>query len=60
MGLTIKQISRRLVIVLAWIAAVTATGLIGGYKMQAFIVAYWVVLTMKNVIDYLGAEHDEN
>lgn len=51
--MTPKQISARLVIALAIIAAVTATGLIAGYKMQAWIVAYWVVLTGKNLIDYI-------
>lgn len=48
------KISHRLIIVLAVIAAVTATGLIAGYKMQAWIVAYWVVLTAKNLFDYAG------
>lgn len=42
-----------LIIVLAAISAVVATGLIAGYAMQAWIVAYWLVLTMKNLLDYV-------
>lgn len=53
-----KKLSARLVLVLAGIAAVTATGLIAGYKMQAWIVAYWLVLTMKNVVDYIGVNEN--
>lgn len=49
-----KQISNGLVIVLAAIAAVTATGLIAGYAMQPWIIGYWLVLTMKNIVDYIG------
>ena len=41
-----------LIIALATISAVVATGLIAGYAMQAWIVAYWLVLTMKNLLDY--------
>lgn len=54
----IKKISARLVIVLALIAAVTATGLIAGYAMQPFIIAYWLVLTIKNVVDYIGTKKE--
>lgn len=56
-----KEISARLVVVLAVIAAVTATGLIAGYAMQPFIVGYWVVLTAKNITDYLSgrAQNDQ-
>ena len=54
--MTAKQISAILIIVLAIIAAVVATGLIAGYVMQAWIVAYWVTLTMKNVVDYIGTK----
>lgn len=52
--MTAKQISAILIIILAIIAAVVATGLIAGYTMQAWIVSYWLVLTMKNVVDYIG------
>ena len=51
--MTNNQIINALIIVLALIAAIVATGLIAGYAMQAFIVAYWVVLTMKNLMDYV-------
>ena len=50
-----KKISAILIIVLAIIAAVVATGLIAGFVMQAWIVAYWVTLTAKNLVDYVGA-----
>ena len=36
------------------IAAIVATGLIAGYVMHAWIVAYWMVLTMKNLVDYIN------
>lgn len=49
-----KKISAVLVVVLALIAAVTATGLIAGYAMQPWIIGYWLVLTMKNVVDSIG------
>ena len=49
-----KQISAALVVVLAAIAAIVATGLIAGYVMQAWIVAYWMVLTAKNIVDYIN------
>lgn len=52
------RISAGLIIILAIIAAVTATGLIAGYAMQPWIVGYWLVLTMKNVVDYLGVKAD--
>ena len=56
--MTCKQISNRLIIVLALIAAITATGLLAGLTMQAWIVGYWVTLTMKNVVDYVGVKKD--
>lgn len=49
-----KQISARLVIVLAGIAAIVATGLIAGYNMYPWIVGYWLVLTAKNIVDYMA------
>ena len=49
-----KQISAALVVVLAAIAAIVATGLIAGYVMHAWIVAYWMVLTAKNIVDYIN------
>lgn len=53
------RISAGLIIILAIIAAVTATGLIAGYAMQPWIVGYWLVLTMKNVVDYIGTKEAE-
>lgn len=55
-----KQISNALILVLAVIAAIVATGLIAGYAMWAWIVAYWVTLTAKNLVDYLGAKGDKD
>lgn len=51
-----KQISNVLIIALAVIAAITATGLIAGYAMQPTIIIYWLVLTIKNVVDYIGVK----
>ena len=56
--MTCKQISNRLIIILAIIAAVVATGLIAGYAMWPAIIGYWVTLTIKNVVDYLGVKSD--
>lgn len=55
------RLTTLLIIVLAVIAAIVATGLIAGYAMQAWIVAYWLVLTMKNMVDYIGriAKHED-
>ena len=56
-----KRIQKTLILILATIAAVVATGLIAGYSMWAWIVAYWVVLTAKNMIDDIagGGRHGE-
>ena len=51
-----KRISAILILVLAVIAAVVATGLIAGYSMWAWIVAYWMTLTIKNVVDCIGTK----
>lgn len=54
-----KKLSQALIIVLAVIAAIVATGLIAGLSMWAWIVGYWVTLTVKNVADYVGSRcHD--
>lgn len=55
------RLTTLLIIALAVIAAIVATGLIAGYAMQAWIVAYWLVLTMKNMVDYIGRRypHDD-
>ena len=49
-----KKISQILIIVLAIIAAVVATGLIAGYVMYPWIISYWIALTAKNLVDYVG------
>ena len=46
------KLTNLLIIALAIISAVVATGLIAGYAMQAWIVAYWLTLLMKNLLDY--------
>jgi len=51
-----KEISAVMIIMLAIIAAIVATGLIAGYVMHAWIVAYWVTLTAKNLVDYIGTK----
>ena len=48
-----KNLTKILILVLAIIPAIVATGLIAGYSMWAWIVAYWIILTFKNVLDYL-------
>lgn len=48
--------TNKLIIALAAIAAVVATGLIAGFNMFPFIVGYWLVLTMKNLLDIAPAE----
>lgn len=50
------KISSRLVVALAVIAAITATGFAVGYKMQPWIVGYWTVLTAKNICDYIAIQ----
>jgi hypothetical protein len=53
-----KNLSAYLVIVLAVIAAVVAVGLIAGLAMWPVIILYWMVLTMKNVLDYLAMKEN--
>lgn len=45
------RISAALVVALAVNAATVCTGLLAGFNMQAFIVCYWAVLTVKHVTD---------
>ena len=40
-----------LIVALALMAAVIATGLLAGWSMWAWIVAYWLTLTLKNTLD---------
>jgi hypothetical protein len=56
-----KAIQKTLILILAVIAAVVATGLIAGCSMWAWIVAYWITLTAKNLMDYIagGQKHED-
>lgn len=56
-----KSVQKMLILTLAIIAAAVATGLIMGFSMWAWIVAYWITLTAKNLIDYVagGRRHGE-
>lgn len=54
-----RRITDILIIVLAVIAAVVATGLIMGWSMWAWIIIYWLTLTVKNVVDYIGRKRDD-
>ena len=49
-----QKLTNALILALAVIAAVVATGLIMGWSMWAFIIIYWLTLTVKNVVDYVG------
>lgn len=51
-----KKLSAYIVLLLAVIAAVVAVGLIAGLAMWPVIILYWMVLTVKNVVDYIGRE----
>jgi hypothetical protein len=54
-----KKLSAILVLMLAAIAAVVLIGLALSQSMWAWIIAYWAVLTVKNVVDYKGAKDDD-
>lgn len=49
-----RRITDALILALAVVAAVVATGLIMGWSMWAWIILYWLVLTAKNVLDWIG------
>lgn len=49
-----KRISRGLVFLLTAIAATVAGLLIAGKPAWFAIIIYWVVLTLKNLCDWLG------
>ena len=55
----LKKITNEFTIALAIIAAVTATGFIAGYKMQAFVSIYWCTVTMKYVCDIIATHHNK-
>ena len=50
----VKKITQALMLILAILSATVATGLIAGFSMWPWIVAYWVTLTMKNLLDVGG------
>jgi hypothetical protein len=54
-----RKLTDRLIIALAVIAAIVATGLIMGWSMWAAIILYWMVLTIKNVLDYTARAREE-
>ena len=49
-----KKLPAILVLMLAAIAAVVLIGLALSRSMWAWIIAYWAVLTVKNVVDFIG------
>ena len=49
-----KLISQLLVLMLIAIAGCVAIGLSKGANMWPVIILYWVVLTTKNVVDFIG------
>lgn len=50
-ALSLKRLVNTLTTILAILSALVAVGLIAKYSMWPFIVAYWCVLTLKNIID---------
>lgn len=50
-----KKIQKTLILILAVIAVSVAVILAAGYNAWPLIVAYWVVLTLKNWIDWIAA-----
>lgn len=53
--MTTKRLSALLVLALAAIALTVCAGLAAGRNMWPWIVAYWAVLTGKNIVDWIGA-----
>lgn len=56
--MTAKRLSALLVLALAAIALTVCAGLAAGRNMWPWIVAYWAVLTVKNVVDWIGREKE--
>ncbi len=48
-----------LVLALAAIALTVCSGLAAGRNMWPWIVAYWAVLTVKNIVDWIGTYRKE-
>lgn len=54
-----KITSAALVLALAAIALTVCAGLAAGVSMWPWIVGYWAVLTIKNIVDWIGARKNE-
>jgi len=50
----VKKITQTLMLILVILSATVATGLIAGFSMWPWIVAYWIILAMKNLLDAGG------
>lgn len=57
--MTEKRLSALLVLALAAIALTVCAGLAAGVSMWPWIVGYWAVLTIKNIVDWIGARKNE-
>ena len=55
-----KSVQKMLILTLAIIAAAVATGMIMGFSMWAWIVAYWIVLTGKNLVDWIMTKEEKD
>lgn len=51
-----KDVSQMLVVILIVIAAIVAGGLMLSRNMWAWIIAYWIVLTIKNAADFFAGK----
>lgn len=56
--MTCKHISALLVLALAAIALTVCAGLAAGRNMRPWIVGYWAVLTVKNIVDLIGRKKE--
>jgi len=50
----VKKITQALMLILAILSATVATGLIAGFSMWPWIVACWIILAIKNLLDAGG------
>lgn len=56
--MTAKRLSALLVLALAAIALTVCAGLAAGRNMWPWIVSYWAVLTVKNIVDWKGRKKE--
>lgn len=56
--MTSKRLSALLVLALAAIALTVCAGLIAGWNMWPWVVGYWAVLTVKNIVDWIGRKKE--